>query len=245
MTAHKREQVEKGIRENLEAARQSRERLCKQKSENYACRSRFEKLMKTLVKLRNYIEHIDIQGVSLQFNVTELEDLLTCYRRSKQERLKDLETEKSNVRNELDRLGKAYAEYLVIKNSLDAQEIDSVQELHTIVVQLERRLLSIRAAEAATTETLAYQRDIGLDEVYAQIAHMWDAFSGHKSGTWNVKLNSAGMTEIIEGERVFDFSQFSGGQKTAFLVMLHTIVSTDSTERSSTLADTHNVPTPS
>jgi exonuclease SbcC len=225
MTAQEREQAEQRIRANMDTARRDLEGLREQQSKKSKHERHLKRLKDGLKELRNYIAHVRIKGISSQSTLQDMEDLLARHRRSKRSHLKDLENQQSNVRTELNNLEKARAEYLALEKSLSAQGFTSIQDLRTTAVQLETRLLSIKAAETATTETLAYQRDLGLEEVYAQIARMWEAFLGHESGTWDVKLDRDGMPEIIEGDRAFDFSQFSGGQKTAFLVMLHTIIS--------------------
>jgi ATPase subunit of ABC transporter with duplicated ATPase domains len=57
--------------------------------------------------------------------------------------------------------------------------------------------------------------------IYAQIARVWGAFLGQDN--WHIQLNNEGNPVMQDGQgHQFDMSQFSGGEKTALLVMLHT-----------------------
>ena len=86
------------------------------------------------------------------------------------------------------------------------------------------RLLSIRAASEATEITLATQQQTDMQSIYQQIADLWSSFTG-VSG-WEVEMDPQGYPTVInpEFDLKLDMRQLSGGEKTALLIMLHTII---------------------
>jgi ATPase subunit of ABC transporter with duplicated ATPase domains len=115
------------------------------------------------------------------------------------------------------------ADYLVLDNRLNNLGYTSPEEARERLVGLEVRALSLRAASQAAEETLTTQRNLDMDEMYAQLARVWGVFSDNDS--WRIELDQEGIPTLRDSEgRQFDLSQFSGGEKTALLVMLHTII---------------------
>ena len=83
---------------------------------------------------------------------------------------------------------------------------------------------SLRAALAASEETLAQQRNDDIRAIYDQIARVYEAFGGGVK-SWQLELSTDGGVQMEDSAgRQFDLSQFSGGEKTALMVMLHTII---------------------
>jgi DNA repair exonuclease SbcCD ATPase subunit len=86
------------------------------------------------------------------------------------------------------------------------------------------RLLSIRAASQATETTLATQQRIEMRSIYQQIAGLWSNFTGVKG--WSIEMDMQGYPFVINPEQglELDLRQLSGGEKTALLILLHTIM---------------------
>ncbi len=98
------------------------------------------------------------------------------------------------------------------------------EEASEALVELEVRSLSIRAASEAAQQTLTAQRNTDMESIYAQVARVWSVFRG-KEDAWRVQLDDEGTPTLEDSSgRQFDLSQFSGGEKTALLIMLHTII---------------------
>jgi DNA repair exonuclease SbcCD ATPase subunit len=99
----------------------------------------------------------------------------------------------------------------------------SLDGTRSSLVDLEVRSLSLRAAKKAARETLAAQRNVNLKAVYSEIARVWEMSAGREG--WSLELDGRGMLVVSDPTgREFDLSQFSGGEKTALLVIIHTIM---------------------
>jgi len=85
-------------------------------------------------------------------------------------------------------------------------------------------MLSIRAASQATEITLATQQTTDMHSIYQQIAGLWSTFTGIDG--WIVEMDMQGYPAVINPENglKLDMRQLSGGEKTALLIMLHTII---------------------
>jgi ATPase subunit of ABC transporter with duplicated ATPase domains len=83
--------------------------------------------------------------------------------------------------------------------------------------------LTLLAADEAVDRTLADMQNVDLVMIYEQIATIWNNFIRY--GKWHLKFDQDGNPVLHQDEsRNFDFDQFSGGEKTALLVMIHTII---------------------
>jgi len=131
------------------------------------------------------------------------------------------------------RLDGERAEFLAIGRRLQSSGFENPEDVTEELVQLETRSLSLRAALTASQETLAYQRNSDIQAIYGQIARVWEAFSSWNRNwrselqdrSWQVGLDKEGAMRMKDPSgRQFDLSQFSGGEKTALMVMLHTII---------------------
>jgi exonuclease SbcC len=138
------------------------------------------------------------------------------------------QTRKSNeqiqmLERQMETLEKDRASHLAMKKQLENLGYSSPEEASEALVGLEIRALSIRASAKAASETLTAQQTTDLQGIYGQIAQVWSAFLGEDN--WHLQLNLDGMPILKNKEgREFDLSQFSGGEKTALLVILHTII---------------------
>lgn len=91
------------------------------------------------------------------------------------------------------------------------------------LVAIEVRLLSLRAAAQAAQRVLAQQQNADLTPLLGQIAALWSAFAGEAD--WKVELDPRAMPVLSDAQdRRFDISQLSGGEKTALMVILHTLI---------------------
>jgi DNA repair exonuclease SbcCD ATPase subunit len=116
------------------------------------------------------------------------------------------------------------AEYQAIKKRLQDFNYNSPEDLDGEIVGIEVRMLSIRAALQATEGTLQSQQDTDMKTIYEQIADLWSSFREEEG--WEMQYNPEGYPVMTHGkeELTLDLRQLSGGEKTALLIMLHTII---------------------
>lgn len=110
-----------------------------------------------------------------------------------------------------------------LHNQLEVLGYRSLEGVHNALAQLEARALSIRAAETAIEHVQRGQRNVDMQSIYDQVAQVWTSFAGE--GRWRLELDKDGIPQLQDPSgRWLDLSPFSGGEKTALLVMLHTII---------------------
>jgi DNA repair exonuclease SbcCD ATPase subunit len=178
-----------------------------------------------LQPLRGLLTQIELPGVhpSQPFGklATSISDLAKDQQSGKQI---DLVKQREAVKQRLNELDTYMAEYQAVKKRLQDSNFNSPEDLENEVVQIEIRMLSIRAAAQTTEETLQSQQDADMKTIYEQIADLWSSFREDEG--WEMEYNSGGYPVMTKsGEEVkLDLRQLSGGEKTALLVMLHTII---------------------
>jgi len=129
----------------------------------------------------------------------------------------------SDINFRVNELEEARANFLSIRNQLQEEGFSNLEEVREALVQIEIRLLTLAAASQAAENSLADMRDGGLGSIYEQIAGVWKNFI--QRGHWNLRFDTEGNPILAEQEeREFDFEQFSGGEKTALLVIIHTVI---------------------
>jgi DNA repair exonuclease SbcCD ATPase subunit len=176
-----------------------------------------------LRELRNFLAHVSLRAVSSSAKISDLQEIVKSESQQLQDRLQDLQKQAGALEQTIADLEKKRAEYVALQSRLQSLGYTSLEGARRALVDLEVRSLSLRAAKQAVQDTLAVQRNIDLKEVYSQIARVWETFVGREG--WNLQLDGKGMPVLSDGKgREFDLSQFSGGEKTVLLVILHTII---------------------
>jgi DNA repair exonuclease SbcCD ATPase subunit len=223
MTAEEREYVVRDIQESLAQISSEREDLAR--LQHKATQELDELVDRTegLRELRNFVAHVSIRSVEPSARIDDLKDAVREESRQLSEHLKDLEKKAGALDENIAKLERERAEYLTLQSRLHDLGYTSLAEAREASIRLEIRSLSLRAAESAAQNTLAVQRNVDMEAIYAEVAQVWGSFMGREG--WRVQLGNDGMP-VLEDEtgRRFDLSQFSGGEKTALLVILHTII---------------------
>jgi len=128
-----------------------------------------------------------------------------------------------SLKAQVNELERARANYVAILSQLQDAGFTMPDDVLDALVQIEIRLLTLSAAGDAVEKTLADMRDGGLGAIYHQIAAVWNTFI--QRGAWSMRFDPEGNPLLAEeSEREFDFAQFSGGEKTALLVIIHTVI---------------------
>lgn len=154
---------------------------------------------------------------------TRIADLIQATRREVEHAPARLEERARELEQQLRRLESDKAQYLAVRRRIQDLNCASPEDASSALVGLETRSLSLRAAHRAAQETLTTQRNLDMEAIYGQVSRVWGAFCGEDD--WRILLDSKGRPRLEDGAgHRLDLTQFSGGEKTALLIMLHTII---------------------
>lgn len=224
MTNSEREQVRQDIQGNLQRLNQELENLDARRVEAETSRHKLDRQVADLRKLRNNLTHVTFQSIPAEASVADLQQLAQVQQVARiKDELGRLQAQVNALEAKLSDLEREKANYLASQNRLQQLGYASPEEAVEALVGLEVRSLSLRAAGQAAQETLTAQRNIDLEAIYDRLARVWGAFAGHQA--WRIELDGQGMPSLEDqAGRQFDLSQFSGGEKSALLVMLHILI---------------------
>lgn len=210
------------------------ERLLRKNDEKTLTQSEASKEMRRMEKdaigqlrgvreLRNFLTHVSLRGIDQSATVDDLRKLVASEVDAISTRIGEKQAKLSMVEDDIKKLENERAEFSAIQARLDHLGYSSIKEATNALVNLEIRSLSLRAANTAIKKTLTSQRDEDMKSIYSQISSLWGGFA--LNNEWQMQLDDSGMPTLQNGEgRNFDLSQFSGGEKTALLVILHTVI---------------------
>lgn len=223
LTVDERENILEEIKTSISTIERSVGELSKRRELAQVERQGFKEQAKVLGELRNSLVHSNFpERIDPDINFSLLYERVTDTASSSQQD-HTLEQKRQEIEDRLAELENYQAEYLAIKNRLQSLGYNSPEEAIESLVGLEIRAMSLRAASQAAQQTLINQRNVDMQSIYTQIGHLWEAFTGE--GSWQIELNKEGIPTLQnELGQTFDMSQFSGGEKTALLIMLHTII---------------------
>ncbi|HBY94182.1 MAG: AAA family ATPase [Ardenticatenaceae bacterium] len=188
-----------------------------------ARRSSVESEVESLRPLRNYLAHAHLQSLPPDSAVAGLQEAIRMHELEARDHRAAMQNEIQSLEAEIAAIEQERARYLTAQSRLHDLGFTIPEEASYGLVQLEMRSLSIRAAIRAVQDTLMAQQNANMEKIYAQVAEVWNNFM--RSENWGVQLDRTGMPVLRDGqEREADLSQLSGGEKTALMVMLHTII---------------------
>ncbi|MGE5221434.1 MAG: AAA family ATPase [Omnitrophica WOR_2 bacterium] len=180
-----------------------------------------QKSLGGLLEIHNSIIHGRTTDISPQMPIGEMRVVLD--RSREQSRQLELKKNIEAITRQVDDLEKARANFISVHNQLQERGFTSPGDILEALIQIETRLLTLTAARVAVEATLADMRDGRLGSIYEQITAVWNNFIQH--GQWHVRFDPEGSPLLAEeSEREFSFSQFSGGEKTSLLVIIHTVI---------------------
>ncbi len=215
------EEVKQDV-EKLDAERKSQNRAKEQSAKSI---KQLNEQVGQLQPVRNFLMHIELPDIhpSQPFAqlITSISDLAQSQQSTKQI---ELARQRETVRERIKELESYMAEYQAVKNRLEDLGFNSPEDLVNELVQIEIRMLSLRAASEAIEETLQSQQNTDMKTIYKQIANLWSSFREEEG--WEIEYNTNGYPVISkDGEETrLDLRQLSGGEKTALLIMVHTIL---------------------
>jgi DNA repair exonuclease SbcCD ATPase subunit len=222
MTRDEREKIIADIEGNLHRADAEVQNLGALAVEAIRTHDRLVEQLDKLQPLRDILARIPFEEGGVDATVTDIGRVIESRMVGLQKEMAQLHDRISDLERQIADLEKENSHYVSIQDQLQRLGYASPDEARDALIGLETRALSIRAADRAAQETLTAQRNADMGEVYDQIANVWAAFSNEDN--WGVELDGKGIPVLRQGERQFDLSQFSGGEKTALLIILHTII---------------------
>lgn len=177
----------------------------------------------TLRELVHNLESLGSVDVGPFMTISEIMESMPEYGASLDAEKASLEGDLAEIRPKLDKVEETRSAYLTAQNRLADLGLATPEAAVEATLNLETRALTLRAARQASNDTLSILRDVDMGAIYGQISALWNTFV--REGRWNVSLGPDGAPVLrTESGAAFDLSQFSGGEKTALLVILHTII---------------------
>lgn len=177
--------------------------------------------LEILREIRDTIVHNQFAELRPQMSFPEILDRLSL--ENEKNRARDLEDRLKVNRQQIDKIEADRANYVALQSQLQQQGFSDPDDVTEALVHIETRQFSLAAAATAVEKTLAEMRDVQLTHIYKQIADVWNNFMQH--GKWRLRIDTDGKPILAEeSAREFEFEQFSGGEKTALLVVVHTII---------------------
>lgn len=224
MTYADRENVNREIEDDIQRLDIERRKIGQQVVDGM---KQVDTLFPNVRKLEELIREIDSERLDLltsRESIAKIEGRVGAQLGAYEDELIKLQSQAELIEQEIKRLDDENAEYAALNQRLDYQGgYGSLEDAKRGLIEMETRLLSLRAAKRAADEVLTDRRNVDMDAIYSQMAKVWSAFTG--ADGWHMELDQNGIPILEDGEsRQLDLSQFSGGEKTALLVILHTII---------------------
>jgi DNA repair exonuclease SbcCD ATPase subunit len=225
LTQSERKNILTEIHQDVSKLDAERKSQSEQKTQTSVEIQEVEKQVHDLQGLRDLLANSEVPGIDSTQPFEKLyKSIVDLSKGESGGRQTELVQQRDTVRQHLSELENYQAEYQAIKKRLQDFNYKSPEDLEDEIVQIEVRMLSIRAALLATEGTLQSQQDTDMKTIYEQIANLWSSFREEEG--WEMQYNSDGYPVMTHGEEqlTLDLRQLSGGEKTALLIMLHTII---------------------
>ncbi len=222
MSEDERRTVLDNIRADMRAAQEQASSLRTRRDQVETGRREMKARLELLRQLRALIGYGRINGVDPDCSFDQITTALTQSLETGKE-LAGLDAERREIQERMNQLQSQQATFIAIQRRLEGLGFARPEDVSAALVGLEVRLLSLRSAAVACEQTLLTQRDSDMTFIYHQIAQLWGAFTGEPD--WQVALDKKGVPTLQNDlGRQFELYQLSGGEKTALLIMLHTII---------------------
>jgi DNA repair exonuclease SbcCD ATPase subunit len=176
--------------------------------------------------LRSLLTQIELPGIHPSHSFEKISTTLLSLSQDQQGggKIAELQQQRETIKQQLKELESNTAEYQAVMKRLQEFNFNSPEDLGDEIIRIETRMLSIRAASQATEETLQSQQSTDMKVIYEQIANLWSSFREDEG--WEMQYNPDGYPVMTKNDEqlTLDLRQLSGGEKTALLIMLHTII---------------------
>jgi DNA repair exonuclease SbcCD ATPase subunit len=176
-----------------------------------------------LRELQRALDRASLRSVTPKTCLADVQEIVESQEAFFRDSLSNLERSAAAAKKERDALESERASFLAVRRDLEAFGFGSIEDAGDALFGLESRCLSLRAVSQATQVTLSQQRNVSIAPIYAQLSQIWQAFM--REDRWRIDLDNEGRPRFEDRRgHQLDLSQFSGGEKTALLVVLHTLI---------------------
>ena len=225
LTNSERKDILTEIRQNVENLKKDRNTQNKNKEKVAGTTRTIKSQIDQLQPLRSLLTQIELPGIHPSHSFEKVSVNLANLSQGEQAgRGAELAQQRETIRKRLEELDSYVAEYQAVKKRLQEFNFNAPEDLANEIIGIETRMLSIRAASQATEDTLQSQQSDDMKLIYEQIANLWSSFREDEG--WDMEYNPDGYPVMTKGDEqlTLDLRQLSGGEKTALLIMLHTII---------------------
>jgi DNA repair exonuclease SbcCD ATPase subunit len=225
LTNSERKDILTEIRQNVERLKNDRAVQNQNKEKATQDIQIIKNQIEQLQPLRSLLTQIELPGIHPSHSFEKISTTLLNLSQDQQGgKIAELTQQRETLKQRLKELESYNAEYQAVKKRLLEFNFNSPEDLGDEIIRVETRMLSIRAASQATEETLQSQQSTDMKVIYEQIANLWSSFREDEG--WEMQYNSDGYPVMTKNDEqlTLDLRQLSGGEKTALLIMLHTII---------------------
>jgi len=225
LTNSERKDILTEIRQNVERLKNDRIAQTQNKDKAVQDIQSIKKQIDQIQPLRSLLTQIELPGIHPSHSFEKISTTLLSLSQGQQGgKIAELTQQRETIKQRLKEIESYTAEYQAVKKRLQEFNFNSPEDLGDEIIRIETRMLSIRAASQATEETLQSQQSTDMEVIYKQIANLWSSFRGDDG--WEMEYNSDGYPVMTKDDEkiTLDLRQLSGGEKTALLIMLHTII---------------------
>lgn len=179
------------------------------------------RVIESLKEIRNELVHTKFTEISPNLNIAELIQVVSY--QIQNSKFQETSRIQNQLKKQIEDIENQKADFISLQTQLKNYGFMQPNDLQEAQIRIEERLIAIVSAEEAIEKTLSDMQNINLLTIYEQIASLWNNFL--QKGKWHLKFDQKGNPILQQEEnREFDFQQFSGGEKTALLVIIHTII---------------------
>ncbi len=178
--------------------------------------------------LKNRLQKLE----SAKFTLTSIYDQLqtevlsrksfNAIREEAYNKLSSLEERKTAINSQLKEINN---EFFEVNRSLQiqsqAKNIETKEQVEFNLVSASKVLIALDILESAANRTIEWERQDKLKPTYDDIADVWNRMKGGKD---TIRINEMAIPVINRDGHTFELKQLSGGEKTALLTIIRTVL---------------------
>lgn len=105
---------------------------------------------------------------------------------------------------------------------LTTQKFGGIEGIEASLVSTSKVLIALELLEKASSETIEKQRKSKLEPIYRDITDVWNKMKGTED--YKIEIDGSMVPVLFRNNQKFELSQLSGGEKTALLVIIRTVL---------------------
>lgn len=186
-------------------------------------------LQRTRVKLEDNLRSIDSSAIQISSIYTEMEvetlskSTLEAHLTELKQHLELLESKQLKTKKKIEKLENEFRDLEQnIKIETLAQEPGRTVEIENTLISASKAQIALEILERATKGAIKGERQRKLTPLYTEIANVWNKLKEDEG--YRIEFDEKTRPLLIKHDRKFDISQLSGGEKTAILVIVRTVL---------------------